>query len=114
MYVINLFETHNSTSKLICKALVLIAGFDNNNVKWLLRIDMPASLTRAFQEIGRVGLNLNTLPSENIVDVIAEVVGSMVLLNRSLLQHNESESSEEIFFVFERQCKSALSTLSAL
>ena len=73
------------------------AGFDNNNIKYLLRIDMCVSLTHAFQEIGRVGRNLNTLPSENVVNVKVEATG---LLNRSLFQHNKSDSSEEIFFLF--------------
>ena len=59
-------------------------SFDNNNVKNLLRIDMPATLTCSFQEIGRVGRHLKTLASENVVDVIVEAKGYMSFLNRAL------------------------------
>ena len=69
IHMMNLFEIRNTISKLICEGLVLTsgvinAGFDSNNIKCLLRIDMPTSLAHAFQEIGRVGRNLNTLLSE--------------------------------------------------
>ena len=69
-------------------------GCDNNDIKHLLRIDLPASLTHAFQEIGRVGRNFYTTSKENIVDVIVEAKCFMALLGRAIFRCNESKLSE--------------------
>ena len=71
-------------------------GFDNSDIKDILRIDLPVSLARAFQGISHVGQIFYVVTNSNVVDMIVEAKGYKALLNRALRQFNAFKSCDGV------------------